>query len=273
MDFKQKKVILWSPPRCLSNVFCRSIETLKKTKCIRNLFSGPYYFGPNHPCHIYAPLLDSQLDLEGLSVKDLTYEQMKALVTADYPDVDLVFIKDHPHCLPESLYQDLISGAFASFIHTFLIRDPERALYSNYKASLSQQLIGSNLDPPSGGFNEMYKFYNFIKEKQGTTPVIVDAADLQTHPDETMRSFCKAVGICFDSNMMSWEPAPFHGHYNVWKADWHQQVSQSTGFIKTKPGEQKPVPLYEMPSDVVKCIEDSRVYYTEMRKDCIKPLF
>jgi len=273
MEFKQKKVILWSPPRCMSNVFYRSIETLKKTKSFRNLFSGPYYFGPNRQCHIYAPLLDSQLDLEGLSVKDLTYEHMKALLTADYTNVDLVFLKDHPHCLPESLYQDLITGTFANFIHTFLIRDPQRALYSNYKASLKQQLIGSSLDPPGGGFYEMYKFYNFIKEKQGTIPVMVDVTDLQMHPNETMKGYCKAVGIPFDPNMMSWEPAPFHFHYKVWKTDWYQQLTQSTGFIKTKPEEQKPIPLQELPCDVVKCIEDSRVYYTEMKKDCIKPLF
>jgi len=273
MESKQKKVILWSPPRCLSNVFCHSIEALKKVKSFRNLFSGPYYFGPNHPCRLYPPLLDSQLDLEGLSVKDLSYEQMKELLSAEYPDVNLVFLKDHPHCLPESLYQDLITGRFADFIHTFLIRDPERALYSNYKASLRQPLIGSNLDPPGGGFCEVYKFYSFIKEKQGTIPVIIDGTDLQMYPDETMKSYCKAVGIPFEPKMMSWEPAPFNIHYKVWKADWYQQLNQSTGFIKTKPGEQKPVPLHELPSDVVKCIEDSRVYYTEMTKHCIKPLF
>ena len=252
--------------------FYRSIMTLKKTKCFRNLFSGPYYFGPDHQSHLYPPLLDSQLDLVGLSVKDLTYEKMKALLTSDYPDVDLVFIKDHPYCLPESLYQDLISGEFANFIHTFLMRDPERALYSNYKASICQQLIGSNLNPPGGGFYEMNKFYNFIKKKQGITPVVVDAADLQAHPEEMMKSYCKVVGIPFDPNMTSWEPVPLHVHYKI-LVGWNQQVNQSTGFVKIKPGEQKPIPLHELPSDVLKCIEDSRVYYTEMRNDCIKPLF
>jgi len=269
IDFKQKKVILWSPLRCLSNVFYRSIMTLKKTKCIRNLFSGPYYFGPYRQSHLYPPLLDSQLDLEGLSVKDLIYEKMKTILTSDYPDM---FIKDHPYCLPESLYQDLVSGEFANFIHTFLIRDPERALYSNYKASVNQQLIGSNLNPPGGGFYEVNKFYNFVKQKQGTTPVIVDAADLQMYPDETMKSYCEAVGIPFDQNMTSWEPIPLHVHYKV-LVGWNQQVNQSTGFVKIKPEEQKPVPLHELPSNVVKCIEDSHVYYKEMRKDCIKPLF
>jgi len=243
--------------------------TLKRTKCFRNLFSGPYYFGPDRQSHLYPPLLDSQLDLEGLSVKDLTYENMKALLTSD---VDLIFIKDHPYCLPESLYQDLISGEFVNFIHTFLIRDPERALYSNYKASTCQQLIGSNLNPPGGGFYEMNKFYNFIKKKQGITPVIVDAADLQAHPEETMKSYCKVVGIPFDPNMTSWEPVPLRVHYKV-LVGWNQQVNQSTGFVKIKPGEQKPIPLHELPSDVVKCIEDSRAYYTEMKNDCIKPLF
>ena len=33
---------------------------------------------------------------------------------------------------------------------------------------------------------------SFVKEKTGATPVVVD---LQTHPDETMKAYCEAVGI------------------------------------------------------------------------------
>ena len=36
--------------------------------------------------------------------------------------------------LARIILEDMISRSFATFTHTFLIRDPERVLYSNYSA-------------------------------------------------------------------------------------------------------------------------------------------
>ncbi|XP_065896223.1 uncharacterized protein [Dysidea avara] len=272
MDTDINRVVLWSAPRCLSSVFYRSIATLKKTKHFIELFSGAQYFGPDRRSDLYPSIQDSEIDLEGLSVKDLSYETMKKLLTADYSNVDLMFTKELAYCLPESMYQDMVTGRFSNFRHTFLIRDPERALYSNYKALSKHQFNDLYLDPPTGGFHELYKFYKFVKEKKGTTPVIVDAGDLQTYPDETMKVYCEAVGIPFDPKMTSWEPYSCPIAYKMWIDNWFDVLNQSSGFIKTKPGEQKPVPLHELPNEVVKRIENSRECYMEMKKECVKLL-
>ena len=71
--------------------------------------------------------------------------------------MDLVFTKEFVYYVPESMYQDLISRKFANFTHT-LIWDPERALYSNYKAFLKFHPQRDHLDPSNGGFYELYKF-------------------------------------------------------------------------------------------------------------------
>ena len=265
-----KRVILWSAPRCLSTAFYRSITTLKKTKTFFELYSGVYHFGPNRCSEMYPQLLDSELTLEGLSVSDLTYDTAKRLTVADYPDVDIVFTKELACYLPESMYEDMVSGKFEDVIHTFLIRDPERALYSNYKALLKHQVQGSYLDPPEGGFNELYKFYNFIKERKGVSPVVVNASDLQTRPGETMKCYCEAVGIPFDPKMITWEPGPFNISYAPWNS-WMNSVFQSSGFVKIKPEEQTPVPLHELPTEVVKYMEKNKMFYEEMQKACIKP--
>ena len=266
-----KKVILWTAPRCLSTVFYCSITTLKKTKKLFELFSGVYYYGPDRRSNMYGRLLDSDLDLEGLAVNELTYDTAKRLIVADYPDVDLVFTKEHACFLPESMYEEMVRGEFSEVIHTFLIRDPERALYSNYRCLLKYHVQGVYLDPPDGGFSDLWKLYDFIKEKKGTKPVVVNAIDLQTHPNETMKSYCEAVGIQFDPNMTTWEPNSFHIPYAPWSA-WCDTVFQSSGFIKIKPEQQVPVPLNELPSKVVRCMEESRMHYEEMQKTSIKPL-
>ena len=106
--------------------------------------------------------------------------------------------------------------------------------------------------------------------KKGACPVVVDAIDLQTHPDETMKSYCETVGIQFDPNMTTWEKGSIETRYKLWSAVWHSTVNQSTGFIKIKPEEQKPVPLHELPQDIIKYIDESRFCYEEMKKACLK---
>ena len=260
-----KKVILWSAPRCLSTVFYRSMSTLKNTKHFQELFSGPFYFGPERRNFRYP----SDFDLGDLTPEDLTYDTCKRLLLGDYPNVDLLFSKEFPYCLPESMWHEMISGKFEDFIHTFLIRDPERAIYSNYKAILTE-CVG-NLDPSEVGFIELYKLYNYIKEKKRVNPIVIDAIDLQTHPDETMKSYCDAVGIQFDPKMTSWEKGKTQTRYQFWITAYNSAVDESTGFIKIKPEEQKPVPLNELPDDIIKFIDESRFYYDQMKKVCLKP--
>ena len=249
------------------------MTTLKRAKCFQELFTGSYYFGPERRSDRYVRerngcISDVGLDLEGLTVSELTYDRIKKTLVSDYPNVDLVFTKELVYCLPESLYPDMISEGFTEFTHTFLIRDPERAIPSNYRVTMNEQFDSGYLVPTSGGFEETYNLFNFIKEKKGLAPIVVDAADLQTHSDETMKKYCEAVGIDFDPRMTSWDPGPCPSHYKIF-SQWNSTVDQSTGFIKVKPEELPPVPFHELPHEVMGAIENSKICYQEMKKYCI----
>ena len=261
-----KKVILWTAPRCLSTAFYRSISTLKKTEHFQELFSGPHYFGPERRNARFPP----GVEVGNLTAKDLTYDACKQILLSEYPNTDLLFTKEMAYCLPESMWHELTTGEFEDFIHTFLIRDPERAIYSNYKAILKDRVGDATLDPSEVGFIELHKLYNFIKMEKGTIPVVINATDLQIHPDETMKSYCEAVGIQFDPNMTTWEKGSSENRYKLWSPVWYSTVDQSTGFIKMKPEDQKPLPLHELPQDVIKYIDESRHYYDDMKKVCLK---
>ena len=261
-----KRVILWTTPRCLSNVFLCSVSTLNGTKHFHELFSGPHYFVPGSE-FISANELD-------IPEEDLTYDGVKNILLSDYPGIDLVFSKELAFCLPESMYDDITNGnKFAEFTHSFLIRDPARAIYSYCKVIESEgDKSLMDLSEMQIFYPKMYRLYSFIKEKKGINPVVVDAADLQIHPEETMKSYCDAVGIQFDPKMMSWEAGQFVPRYKVWASKhWHATVIKSTGFHKITPGGQKPVPINNLPKEIQKYIEESRFYYEEMKKVCIKP--
>jgi len=257
-----KKVILWTAPRCLSNAFLCSISTLKSTKYFHEVFSGPHYF----------KLKSQRRYCEDLNEDDLTYDGAKKILLADYPGMNLIFSKELAISLPEEMWHEIISGNFVDFTHSFLIRDPKRAIYSFYKG-MSHGDKDPLLDPSEIKlfYPKLYKLYNFIKEKTGRNPVVIDAIDLQTNPDEAMKNYCDAVGIQFDPKMTSWKPGSFVPRYKFWVSGiWHSTVNQSNGFIKINPGEQKPVSITELPQEIQQYIEDSRFYYEELQKACLK---
>ena len=263
-----KKVILWTTPRSLSNAVLCSMSTLKNTKHFHELFTGTYFYLPAGP---FDPSSEPHL-----SPEDFTYDGVKKTLLTNYPGMELVFTKEMAFCLPESMYEEMTSGDFAEFNHTFLIRDPERAIYSYYKGMRDEgkDLLVNQFEIIETFYPKMYKLYNFVKEKMGSTPVVIDAVNLQTHPEETMKSYCDALGIQFDSKMLSWEPGRFVPRLKNWSSKnvWlHSVVLQSSGFIKTNPMDQKPVPINDLPKEIQKHIEDGRFYYNELQRACLKP--
>ena len=103
---------------------------------------------------------------------------------------------------------------------------------------------------------------------------MIDAVGLQARPEKIMKSYCDAMGIKFDSKILSWEPGHFVPRYKNWSSQnvWlHSTVLQSSGFIKTNPMDQKPIPINDLPREVQEHIEDSRFYYNELRRVCLKP--
>ena len=158
-------------------------------------------------------------------------------------------------------------------IHTFLIREPERAVYSRYKVIASAHNYlgydGFDIQETLHGYHDLLKLYNLVKERLGRPPVVIDATDLQAYPDEMMKKYCDSIGIQYEPHMTTWEPCPTPG-LDIW-AEFHTKIKASSGFIRIKPEEQKPVPLDQLPKEVVQCIDECRPSYEAMLGACIKP--
>jgi len=226
------------------------------------LFTGAHHFGPVRQNIEHAKVENNSeippgLYAEGVTqVKDLTYEMMKKILTADHPGVDLVFSKEFAYCLPKSMWEGWSVGNLLTLL---LIHEPESVLYSNYKAPKPQPCV----QPPSGGLYELYEFYQFVKEKKGTIPIVVDAAGPSWWDNEELLwGFGNPIWSKHDIFGKGYGfTSPFIYHA-IWGEGWIVDLKQSTGFIKIK---QKPVPLHELPSKIVKCIEEYHM------QDCIKP--
>ena len=273
------KIFLWCVPRCLSSVFYRSIHTLRNSKCFFEPFAELRLHGKKEEREndIYADQYEAAYP---------TYSTLKEAFLQEYPSVDILFVKDFPRQLRESDVDDLVnSEEFGHFIHTFLIRDPERAIYSFYSAleRRFRKEISSNgfkiedvinNDRPPPGYADQHDMFSILRDKYGKPPIVVDAADLQAHPDETMKSYCEAVGINYEPSMTTWKPLSAASELGARERPyWYDAALQSSGFKKTDPRDQKPVPLDQLPKDFVDYIDKCRPLYEEMRAVKINPFF
>jgi hypothetical protein len=105
----------------------------------------------------------------------------------------------------------------------------------------------------------MYELYKFIAEHVHPNPVVVDADDLLDHPDETMKSYCDAVGITYESHMTTWEPGPVPD-WDTWSG-WHEDALKSSGFTPRSATKPKSKQTVEVPEEVLKIVEESRYHY------------
>ena len=83
----QKRVILWTAPRCVSTAFERSMMNLKNSKIFHEPYYWPFFFGPERQSKRYS---SEVIDPEA------TYRSVSEFLQKDYDGMELVFVKDFP---------------------------------------------------------------------------------------------------------------------------------------------------------------------------------
>ena len=78
------RVILWTPQRCVSGAFERSIRTRNNCQVFHEPFCTPFYFGPERQSMRFASL---PIDPKG------TYEAVVDKLLADYPSKEFYIIE------------------------------------------------------------------------------------------------------------------------------------------------------------------------------------
>ena len=246
-----RRVMLWTAPRCVSSAFERSIRTLNNSKVFNEPLSNPYYFGPERRTMRFASL---PID------PNATYEATLQMLLAHYPSKELVFSKDLAYSI-KGMFNDVFSRGLDKFTHTFLIRRPERSIYSLYRKSTEMSNSYGDFDPNEAGFQELYDLYDYVKNKMGYSPVVVDADDLLNDPDRMMNAYCTAIGIQYEESMTTWEPGPVPDwSESTWAMEWYAEVLQSSGFIRRNKTAAPAVPK-DLPDVVTKCILENQPPY------------
>jgi Sulfotransferase domain len=132
------------------------------------------------------------------------------------------------HLLPEIDRQLIVD-----LTNCFLIRDPREVISSYIKKNPQPTLEDL-------GFVQQQKIFDFVRNKTGIVPPVVDAKDVLQNPEPMLRLLCDAVGVEFDQAMLSWPPG-LRETDGIWAKYWYDEVARSTSFQPYRP-KNEPVP-------------------------------
>lgn len=209
---------------------------------------GRMYVQKSSTLIIGHQLIDSQG--RRLFVKDIAYYMVPPLgkPTSLAPSVSkgLPAEPENPTVIPYEI--------LSKFTYIFLIRNPRQAIPSFYRCTIPplSELTGfKTYNPAESGFRELRLIFDFLKKKglfeeQGVC--LIDAEDLLTKPEGTIRAVCEHVGLEFSKGMLEWDARDGIEAFDKWKG-FHEDALGSTGL---RPSEK---------------VGDSVIYYHLYRRD------
>lgn len=204
------RIAMWSGPRNISTAMMRSWGNRSDTTVVDEPLYASYLktTGKKHP-------LADEVMAEGetdwrKAIFRLTNESTTGKTISYQKQMT-------HHLLPEMDREWL-----ACLTNCFLIRDPAEVIISYIK---------KNDDPALEdlGFIQQAEIFEFVRARTGAVPPVIDARDILQNPERMLRLLCTAVGVAFDSAMLSWPPG-LRETDGVWAKHWYGEVAHSTGF-------------------------------------------
>jgi hypothetical protein len=216
------RLAMWSGPRNIS------------TAMMRSWGNRPDTFVCDEP--LYAHYL-SRREVDHPGVREVLehherdWRKVVDWLTGPIPEGKGIFYQKHMthHLLPH-----IDRGWMERLTHAFLIRDPREMLTSLVRHMARPRLSDT-------GLPQQVEIFEWVRERTGRIPPVLDAEDVLNRPEIALRSLCAAVGVEFSSCMLRWPPGP-RPTDGVWARHWYKSVETSTGFRPYRP---KPDPVPE----------------------------
>lgn len=128
-----------------------------------------------------------------------------------------VFSKDFPNYV-----MHMADGEFLDhFQHSFLIRDPAKAL-----ASMYNQWDEFTMDEAS--YEDLHRMFVLVVERYGAIPPVIDSDSLLDDTPGVVKAYCEAVEIDFMAEALEWEEGE-RAEVRWYGGGWHDSLSSSTG--------------------------------------------
>jgi hypothetical protein len=209
------RLAMWSGPRNISTAFMRSWGNREDTVVVDEPFYAHYLAvtGIEHPGRD-----------EILAHHERDWRRVVASLLAPLPPgVRVLYQKQMSHHLLPGIGREWLG----QMTHAFLIRDPRSMI-----ASLAERL--ETFDLFATGLPQQVEILEFVLERTGQTPPVVDTDDLLRDPPAMLRRLCAALHVPFSEHMLWWPPGR-RDTDGIWAKHWYDRVEQSTGFESSPP--------------------------------------
>ncbi|XP_071854030.1 uncharacterized protein [Apostichopus japonicus] len=228
------RIFLWASPRSISTAFEKCVTQMEGAMVWHEPYCSIYFnrVFQNPETFVKFPrmkALGSQFQkavkmfdsvkgqYEGGNLEraeNFTYEYIKEQLEKPLDEgKKFLLIKDMALGI-DGNYDLLPKGPFR---HTFLIRHPNRTSLSvrklvahvyEYEGDLDKFVEMQKGHPFMSwdmlSVDPLYNLYKYVKENIDPNPVVIDADDLQNHPDKILKKYCEAVGIPWDDKYLTW---------------------------------------------------------------------
>ena len=239
-----KRIAMWSGPRNISTAMMRSFESRGDTF----VSDEPMYGNFLSISEVDHPLKDEIMEametdrtklheyLSTFNPKKLSIWCQKQMTHHILIDDNLEWIKD--------------------LENIFLIRDPRKVILSYIKKY--------NLDDESLiGFIQIKRIFDYVIRNISSSPIVIDADDILRDPHQMLTKLCKAIGIPYTKNMLSWKKG-YRDTDGIWSSHWYDSVINTDTFMPYNDNQS------ELPSQYYEVYKKSMKIYKELHKYRIK---
>jgi Sulfotransferase domain len=209
---------MWSGPRNISTAMMRAWGNRGDTSVIDEPFYA-YYLERTGKKHPGAAEVIAQGETDWRRI-------VAELTERPIPSAKHIFFQKQMthHLLPE-----IDRAWIVDLTNCFLIRDPREVILSYIKKNPEPKLEDL-------GFVQQSEIFNFARAQTNSIPPVIDARAVLQDPDRILRLLCDAIGVPFDTAMLSWPPG-LRDTDGSWAKYWYEEVARSTSFQPFKPRE------------------------------------
>lgn len=204
------RIAMWSGPRNLSTALMRSWGSRADTWVTDE---------PLYAHYLKVTGLDHPGREEIVAAYESDWRRVADQLTGPVPGGRAIWYQKHMthHMVPE-----VGRGWISGLTNCFLIREPGAVI-------LSYSRVRAEPTPEDLGFPQQSELFDLVRRETGRVPPVIDSLDLLRDPEGMLRRLCAAVGVGFDSAMLSWAPGP-RPTDGIWARHWYESVERSTGF-------------------------------------------
>ncbi|HEU5129211.1 MAG TPA: hypothetical protein VFU12_14590 [Glycomyces sp.] len=238
---RPRVLALWSAPRCRSTAFARMMIERGDFTVLHEPFSRLMDFG-------------------AVAVADAEVRSEPDLIAAirELSRRGPVFFKDTTDFRFPGLLED--RRFLAEATHSFIVRDPAAAIASHYA-------LNPDLKRDEVGFARLHEIYRACAPHAERPPAIISAEDLVERPEALVRAYCRAVGVPFMPEALSWRPGMDPGWERTRR--WHESVGRTAGFTGGSGSYRHTVDNHET---LAEYFDHHLPYYRSLYRDRLLPL-